>query len=1331
MFVADPDTKQPKQLVPLMSAGAQWEGGLELFEDTPLDPIEVHAIPAHHQLHQKMQKALWGCYVGDPVTTWETLGEFDGRVEHWLNHPNEKTQVSGDQADAFRSYAETLWFVGLEVCPLAEIEVLVHEFPLMNEFMDEFNERFQAENPGVAVGMTVVPAGDLEEVTGQLLAEGSVDVVDIFGFANAAQEYMSGVEPQPWQTLIDEGLLLDLTGEEFVDNYDPASIVDACSYAGGIYCVNLGRVIYSGMFVNTTLLTDVGILSAPTTWEELVTACDTITGAGDVCMTVGGANWWPVFVGSYGILGSFYPDQAALVEGLWDGSIRWDDDHSAEMFRRFQVYASEMLEPQAAELGHDEAPRRFAEGDVAFMPTGIWQGPLLEGAEPDFDWTYVPFPGSSDAAENQLMFGKYDQGWAIAADSPNQEIALAYVAAFSDPANYQAYVDAVGFVPTQPTATLHSQLGAIIEPYVADMRLGFEQHWVHPNCAGEFANGSQAASWFEPFGEWTDHEALAARAQADLDACGPYFRVNAEADYIEGWGFAGSSVTIEVIGVGEPFPITASVYAPDWDPESRYFDLWIGEEFGFDLLPGHVVTVTDGEDTKTLLIEELTFDLFDHESDTLAGTADPFATVRVNGGNEFEGFEEFVDADEFGNWSIDLHAAIGFDLTDDMGGEASINDADGDATFAWPPEPPQEPQIRVSPRYDHVEGFGFESGTEVTITITEGSSTLLTTTAPVEPAEWDGNATYWWISTEGDPDILPGQVVTATSWDGGIVRTLEVQHLEFLTFDVDADVVAGEATAGAEVWVNGGNEADGFERSAVADGEGSWLIDLSPFDLTPDMGAEAVIPDEDGDVTVAWPPHPPSFSVVVNEDHVDGWGFEADSSASITVSTGSDTFVTSGTIIHGELHVDLSFDVEPGHIVTVTGDDSGATKELLVVPLTFDSMDFGSDVLSGTADPGATVRINYGVHDEGYEAGATADGVGDWTVDLSGSFDVSPDTWAEAAIDDEDGDSTVARPPEWASFIVNEAHDFIHGSGFGVGVLVSFAIKDGATAVHSGTTTTDEEGNFGIGVEFDIEPGHIVTVAGPEDTKDLVVDLLRFEDYDPEADVAAGTATSGAVISVYGENEAGWFSVDVVADGSGAWEVSGDEVDFWVDGWTHVGIRDVDGDSTLDWEPAPATIQVDPTTDSVVGQEFEAGTTVTIEIDRGGLVYSGTAIVETGPWGGWTGFGVDLTFDILPGDRVTVTGTTAVKAVVVEALTFDEYDPSLNTAAGTAPADTWLSVFGDGPLGGFELEVLADSGGNWSASGADFPADGEGWMVVAIFDEDGDSTAVQPPYPER
>lgn len=413
--------------------------------------------------------------------------------------------------------------MGTDPAEPVTLRVLVHQNPPLTEYMETFNAEFEAANPGVTVDMSVVAPGDMATSIQTRLSASDVDVIDYCvapcaGFSNAIQPYMSGISAPPtWQQLIEAGLIMDITDEPFINNFDEATIQDAGSFDGRTYAINMGRTSYSGMFVNNDLLAAEGV-ALPTTWSELVTACDTIVASGNSCMTLGGADGWPIFVGSYGLLGSAFPDQEALAEGLWTGDIKWNEGAGLELIEKFQVYATDMLEPGVTGLGHDEATGRYAAGDVAFMPTGMWQAPNLESFEPDFDWTYVPFPGSDNAADNQYLFGKYDMSWMIAADTPHPDVAKAYLAGLSDPDNYQTFVDATGFLPTQPTATLDSKLGQAVAPLVANYRVGMEQYWVAPTGAGQWANAWQASAWFAPFNEWTDAKELADQAQADLDA---------------------------------------------------------------------------------------------------------------------------------------------------------------------------------------------------------------------------------------------------------------------------------------------------------------------------------------------------------------------------------------------------------------------------------------------------------------------------------------------------------------------------------------------------------------------------------------------------------------------------------------------------------------------------------------------------------------------------------------------------------------------------------------------------------------------------------------------
>lgn len=395
------------------------------------------------------------------------------------------------------------------------LKVLVHQNPPMVEFMNTFNEKFQAKYPNITVDMSVVNANDLSTVTQTRLTANDVDVVDMFGFANAAQAYMKNVTPPNWQTLIDAGLLMDLTDQPFVKNWDASAIKDAGAYKGKVYQVNLGRVSYSGIYYNKDLFTKNNV-KVPTTWTELVTACATFKKANIPCMTAGGKDGWPIFVGAYGLTGALYPDQAALVEGLWTGKMKWNDAKALDMWKKMKIYTQEMMEAGASGIAGDAAPGRFASGAVAMFPGGTWYAAAIESAQPSFKWGYIPFPGSDNADDNKYLFGKYDQGWAMAAKTPNKDAALKYLTEFSDPANYQDFANKVGFIPTQPGAKLNTQIGQEVAPYLANFRVGYEQYWIAPKGAGQYAN--PWASYFKPFGTYDDPQALADKVQADLQS---------------------------------------------------------------------------------------------------------------------------------------------------------------------------------------------------------------------------------------------------------------------------------------------------------------------------------------------------------------------------------------------------------------------------------------------------------------------------------------------------------------------------------------------------------------------------------------------------------------------------------------------------------------------------------------------------------------------------------------------------------------------------------------------------------------------------------------------
>jgi hypothetical protein len=104
-----------------------------------------------------------------------------------------------------------------------------------------------------------------------------------------------------------------------------------------------------------------------------------------------------------------------------------------------------------------------------------------------------------------------------------------------------------------------------------------------------------------------------------------------------------------------------------------------------DIVPGQYVEVSVGDWVRETVVVPLTFDVFDRETQTLEGTAEPGAVVvafvEVAPSGLIERIETVADAD--GNWSL---VVSGFEILPHHTASVRIEDADGDTTLAHAPD---------------------------------------------------------------------------------------------------------------------------------------------------------------------------------------------------------------------------------------------------------------------------------------------------------------------------------------------------------------------------------------------------------------------------------------------------------------------------------------------------------------------------------------------------------------------------------------------------------------------------------------------------------------------
>lgn len=105
-----------------------------------------------------------------------------------------------------------------------------------------------------------------------------------------------------------------------------------------------------------------------------------------------------------------------------------------------------------------------------------------------------------------------------------------------------------------------------------------------------------------------------------------------------------------------------------------------GWEHDWDLVPENYMVATDGTITDDLVMEYITLDVFDPETDFISGTTTPDRQVSIGVGGESGEYWMDVFSDPTGAWSGEFSSV--FDITPDMWASGNIYDGDGDITAA-------------------------------------------------------------------------------------------------------------------------------------------------------------------------------------------------------------------------------------------------------------------------------------------------------------------------------------------------------------------------------------------------------------------------------------------------------------------------------------------------------------------------------------------------------------------------------------------------------------------------------------------------------------------------
>lgn len=838
----------------------------------------------------------------------------------------------------------------------------------------------------------------------------------------------------------------------------------------------------------------------------------------------------------------------------------------------------------------------------------------------------------------------------------------------------------------------------------------------------DFTEDVGAEGWMLGFNLVQGTEGRASQGDEDGDRTAvdwripqPRIQVDPQHDTICGQEFIANSqifITIEDSTTEQSPDATTAIEADDGG--NFCIDLQQGG-FG-DITSDCFVTVSDGLNTKTLDVTQLTITDVDVEQNSISGTAEPSSVLNLVINDGYWGPEVIADAE--GNWVRDYDDITEVEIHLQPGdqGSASQDDVDGDQTRAEWRVP--KPRVEVSAVGNWLEGHDWDPGVPVLVTVEDHTTPATPDFVTTAYADSDRYIGLW----DTGFDVEADQLVTFT--DGSTTVSHTVTPLLITGWDEGEDTVSGTAEpfsyVRVELW-----DDEGTGRDTQADASGNWIVDYTdqvgpePWqraaDLVKGTDGRARQSDDEGDQTsVDFHILNPRFTASPIEDVV--WGSDWTPSATMTVTidasgtaAGVDaTFVTqsdeNGGFGFGAPGPPMGGEVNAGDIITVT--DGVTTKTHTVTALAITSFNRFTGFIEGVAEPLSWFNAWY----DGIGGGQDqADADGRWTGDLSGGGTPLP-PGASGGFEqfDDDSDSTVAFwRVNWAETYTDPKHDTIEGSDWPNGALVHITIEDTTTGTSPDyeATVTADGGFFGTqGLEdmIDIVPGMVVTATDGDYVKTHVVTPLTVTDVQADTDIVAGHAEpfTQVWIRVWPEDWGMEVQRMVTVDGSGHWSVDltdpdgsplpegrGCDLQLGTAGTANQGDEDADF-TTVPWSVPKPRFSVNAELDKISGLDFTPTDPVTITVNA---VVVGVDYTDVDGAFGESALGVDVE----AGDVVTVTDSAGTKSLSIAPLAVGGADAVTDHVWGTTTPSAWVvAVFDDTPAWSY---VQADSEGQWDA----------------------------------
>jgi raffinose/stachyose/melibiose transport system substrate-binding protein len=317
-------------------------------------------------------------------------------------------------ASAFGSLVSSRAAVAQESGEPVELAIWLTEDPGTVNAVTELIDEYMQANPNVTISTTF---------TGSDIVNPSL--IPALNAGEGPDVWAGGTGPGQPAAIIEAGHALDLTPyfcELGWNEVIPEGIVNYTSSDGKLWSVG-DAVETTVMFYNKDIFAE-NNLEIPTTWEELMTVCDTLSQAGFAMpIGLGGADKYPISWWQSMLWGRYAGPEG--VDNVMFGEGRWDEEPFVQATAKLKELSDAgCFGPNPLAEVQDDVEARLWRGEIPMVYTGPWvieSGIQALGEEISKFGVFQAPP-----AEGKPLYPAEDigGGWYVNAQSEHPDIAV-------------------------------------------------------------------------------------------------------------------------------------------------------------------------------------------------------------------------------------------------------------------------------------------------------------------------------------------------------------------------------------------------------------------------------------------------------------------------------------------------------------------------------------------------------------------------------------------------------------------------------------------------------------------------------------------------------------------------------------------------------------------------------------------------------------------------------------------------------------------------------------------------------------------------------------------